>query len=68
MLVKNVVFSLVAVGLREVGRHHDAADGGDQGAGGEEDQEEPVEDLGNLPPLLSQYLLPLLRLEPLLHQ
>ena len=42
MLIKDVVFTLGPVRLREVRRHHDAAHRGDQAARREHHQQEPA--------------------------
>ena len=55
----------VSIGI--VRRHEDAPEGRDQGGAGEHDQEELVQDPGDLPPLLAYDLPPLLLLVPVLH-
>ena len=55
----------VSIGI--VRRHEDAPEGRDEGGAGEDDQEELVQDPGDLPPLLAYDLPPLLSLVPLLH-
>ena len=55
----------ISIGI--VRRHEDAPEGRDEGGASEDDEEELVQDPGDLPPLLADDLPPLLSLVPLFH-